>query len=69
MEFWLEQGLEGCSLPRLLSFIFVNPKSIDKRYGSERSTSPMKIINDKKLKEKPVDIQTTIPKYTDLIWI
>ena len=62
MVFWLVQGLEGCSIPRLPSFIFVNLKSTDKGYRNKRSTSPIKIINDKKLKEKQVDIQRTIPK-------
>ena len=67
MEFWLVQGREGCSIPRLLSFIFVNLKGTDKRYISKRSTSPIEIINNKKLKEKQVDNQRTIPKYTNLI--
>ena len=64
-----EQGLEGCSIARLLSFIFVNLKSTDKRYRSKRLTNPIEIINDKKLKEKQVDIQRTNPKDTNLIWL
>ena len=67
MEFWLVQGLEGRSRPRLLSFIFVNLKGTDKCYISTRSTSPVEIINDKKLKEKQVDNQRTIPNNTNLI--
>ena len=67
MEFRLVQILEGYLIPRLLSFIFVNLKSTHKRYRSIRSTSPIEIINHKKLKEEQVDIQRTIPKYTNLI--
>ena len=67
MEFWLVQVLEGCSITGLLSFIFVNLKSTDKRYRSKRSTNPIEIINNKKLKEKQVDIQRTIQKYTNLM--
>ena len=67
MGFWLVQGIEGCSKPRLLSFIFVNLKSTDKRYRSKWSTSPIEIVNDKKLKEKQIDILRTISKHTNLI--
>ena len=69
MGFWLVQGLEGCSIPRFLWFIFVNLKSTDKRYRSKWSTSPIEIINDKKLKEKQIDILRTISKHTHLIWL
>ena len=62
MEFWLVQGPEGCSIPRLPSFIFVNLKRTDKRYRSKRSASPIELISDKKLKEKQVDNQKKIPR-------
>ena len=65
MEFWFVQGLEGCSIPRLLSFI----GSTDKRYRIKRSTSPIEIINYKKLKEKEIDILRTISKHKNLIWL
>ena len=55
MQFLLVQGLESCSIPILLSFIFVNLKSNDKRYRSKRTTSPIEIRSDKMLKEKQVD--------------
>ena len=42
-----------------LSFIFVNLKSTEKRYRIKRSTSLIEKINDKKLKEKQIDIQRT----------
>ena len=58
--------LEGSSVARLLSFIFVNLKSTDR---SKRLTNPIEIINGKKLKEKQVAIQRTIPKYTNLTWL
>ena len=48
MEFWLVQVLEGCSITRLLSSMFVNLKSTEKRYRIKRSTSPIEIINNKK---------------------
>ena len=67
MEFWFVQGLEGCSIPRLLSFMFLNLGSTDKRYRSKRSTSPIEIINYKKLKEKEIDILRTISKHKNLI--
>ena len=69
MEFCLVRGLEGCSIPRMLSFIFVNLKSTDKHYGSKRLTSPTEIINEKMLKRKQVDNQRTVSKYTNLIWL
>ena len=69
MEFRLVQGLEGCSVPRLLSFIFVNLKSSEKRYRIKRLTSPIEILNDKKLKEKQIDIQRAISKYTNLMTV
>ena len=50
------QGLEGCSIPRLLSFIFVSLESTEKCYRIKRSTSPIETIIDKKLKEKQIDI-------------
>ena len=48
---------------RLLSLIFVNIKSTDKRYRNKRSTSPIEIMNNKKLKEKQIDILRTISKH------
>ena len=67
MEFWLVQGREHCSVPTLLSFIFANLKSTEKRYRIKRSTSPIEIINGKTLKEKQIDVQRTISKYANLI--
>ena len=67
MEFWLVQGLEGCSILKFLSFIFVNLESTEKCYRSKRSTIPIEIINDKKLKEKQTGILSTILKHTNLI--
>ena len=52
LELWWVQGLEGCLRRRLLSYIFVNLKSIGKRYRSKRSTNPIEIINHKKLNKK-----------------
>ena len=49
MEFWLVRRLEGCSIPRLLSFISANRNITDKCYINERLTSPIEIINNKKL--------------------
>ena len=51
----------------LLSFIFVNRKGTDKCYNNKRLTSPVEIVNDKKLKEKQIDIISTISKHTNLI--
>ena len=48
---------------RLLSLIFVNIKSTDKCYRNKRSTSPIEIMNNKKLKEKQIDILRTISKH------
>ena len=64
MKFWLVQGLEDCSITRLLSFIFVNLKSTQKRY--RRYTSPIEIINDQNLKQKQREIQRKITEYTNL---
>ena len=63
----MAEGIEGCSIPRLLSFIYVNIKSADKRYRIKRSTIPIEITNDKKLKQKEVDIRRKIRKYTNLM--
>ena len=70
MEFWLEQGLEGCSIPKLLSIIFVNfNEKTDKGYRIASLTSPMEIKNDEKLKENDPDILRTISEHTNSIWI
>ena len=54
------QDREDYSIPRLQTFIFVNLKSTFKGYSSKRSTGPIDIINDKKLKEKQIDILRAI---------
>ena len=56
LELWWVLGLEGCLRRRLLSYIFVNLKTIDKRYRSKRSTNPIEIINYKKLNKKQIYI-------------
>ena len=47
MKLWLVQDIEGCLIPRLLSFIFVNLKNTDKGYRSIRSASLIEVINEK----------------------
>ena len=61
------QDREVYSIPRLQTFIFVNLKSTVKDYRSKRSAGPIDIINDKKLKEKQIDILRAISKHINLI--
>ena len=56
LELGLVLGLEGCLRRRLPSYIFVNLKSIDKRYRSKRSINPIEIMKYKNLNKKQIYI-------------